>query len=108
MVVNRFGPAARSPSWPPCSRWAWACSRSGHRSASLPVVVGLFLFGFGNGAWDVAMNVQGAAVEQRLGRAIMPALPRRVQRRHGGRRPGRGRLVALGVSVTAHLLAVAW
>ncbi|MBE7188911.1 MFS transporter [Jatrophihabitans endophyticus] len=36
------------------------------------VVVGLFLQGFGNGAWDVAMNVQGAAVERRIGRAIMP------------------------------------
>ena len=39
---------------------------------SAPVVVGLFLFGFANGAWDVAMNVQGAVVERRLGRAIMP------------------------------------
>ena len=36
------------------------------------MVVGLFLFGFANGAWDVAMNVQGAVVERRLGRAIMP------------------------------------
>src|SRR4051794_10048175 len=25
----------------------------------VPVVVGLFLLGFANGAWDVAMNVQG-------------------------------------------------
>jgi MFS family permease len=35
------------------------------------IVVGLFLVGFGNGAWDVAMNLQGALVEQRLGRSIM-------------------------------------
>jgi len=35
------------------------------------VAVGLFLFGFGNGQWDVAQNVEGAAVEQRLGRSIM-------------------------------------
>ena len=41
-------------------------------SASLPVVIGLFLFGVGNGTWDVAMNVEGSAVEQRLGTAIMP------------------------------------
>jgi len=38
----------------------------------LPVVVGLFAMGLGQGSWDVAMNVEGAAVEQRLGRAIMP------------------------------------
>ena len=36
------------------------------------MVIGLFLFGFANGAWDVAMNVQGADVERHLGRAIMP------------------------------------
>ncbi|GAA4348765.1 MFS transporter [Angustibacter luteus] len=33
---------------------------------------GLFLVGFGSGSWDVAMNVEGAEVERRLGRAIMP------------------------------------
>lgn len=38
----------------------------------LPVLIaGLLLFGFGQAIWDVAMNVQGAIVEQRLGRAIM-------------------------------------
>ena len=38
-----------------------------------PAVVGagLFLFGFGAGQWDVAQNVEGAVVEQRLGRSIM-------------------------------------
>lgn len=36
------------------------------------LLVGLFLMGFGSGAWDVAMNVEGAEVERRLGRAIMP------------------------------------
>ena len=35
-------------------------------------VVGLFLSGVGMGVWDAAMNLEGAAVEQRLGRAIMP------------------------------------
>jgi MFS family permease len=72
-----------------------------------PVVVGLFLFGFGNGTWDVAMNVQGAAVEQRLGRAIMPKF-------HAGWSIGTvagallgSVMVAVGVPVTAHLLAVA-
>ncbi len=34
--------------------------------------VGLFCYGFGAGTWDVAMNVDGAAVERELGRSIMP------------------------------------
>jgi predicted MFS family arabinose efflux permease len=72
-----------------------------------PVAVGLFLVGFGNGTWDVAMNVHGAAVERRLGRAIMP-------RFHAGFSVGTvagallgSLMVALRVPVTAHLLAVA-
>lgn len=36
------------------------------------VVPGLVLFGIGTGVWDAAMNLEGAAVEQALGRAIMP------------------------------------
>jgi MFS family permease len=71
-----------------------------------PVVVGLFVFGFSSAAWDVAMNVQGAAVERRLGRAIMP-------RFHAGYSIGTvigalggAAVVAVHVPVTAHLLAV--
>jgi MFS family permease len=71
-----------------------------------PVVAGLFLIGFGNGTWDVAMNVEGAAVEQRLGRSVMPKF-------HAGFSVGTvagaligAGMVALGVSVMAHLLAV--
>ena len=32
----------------------------------------LTVFGLGNGMWDVAQNLEGATVEHRLGRAIMP------------------------------------
>src|SRR5215470_11875575 len=70
------------------------------------VAAGLLVFGFGSGTWDVAMNVQGAAIERVLGRAILP-------RFHAGwsfgavAGAGTGAvMVALGVSVTAHLLAV--
>ncbi len=73
----------------------------------VPVVVGLFLLGFANGAWDVAMNVQGAGVERRLGRSIM-------SRFHAGYSLGTvagaligAAMVALGVPVVAHLLATA-
>jgi MFS family permease len=70
------------------------------------VAAGLFVFGFGSGTWDVAMNVQGAAIERAVGRAILP-------RFHAGwsigtvAGAGTGAvMVALGVPVTAHLVAV--
>jgi fucose permease len=78
----------------------------GYQFGVVPVVVGLVGFGFGQGGWDVAMNVQGAVVEQRLGRAIM-------SRFHAGFSVGTvaGSLVGtlmvgLSVPVTVHLLVV--
>jgi MFS family permease len=72
-----------------------------------PVAAGLFVFGFGSATWDVAMNVQGAAVESALGRSIMP-------RFHAGWSIGTvagagagAAMIALHVPVTAHLIAVA-
>ncbi len=42
---------------------------------SVPLAVpGLALVGLGIGVWDVAMNVEGADVERRLGRSLMPRL----------------------------------
>jgi MFS family permease len=38
----------------------------------LVAAVGLFAYGIGTSLWDVAMNVEGAEVERRLGRTIMP------------------------------------
>ncbi|MDX6256390.1 MAG: hypothetical protein QOJ11_2724 [Frankiales bacterium] len=79
---------------------------AGYKVGVLPVVVGLFLLGFANGAWDVAMNVQGALVERELGKAIMA-------RFHAGFSLGTvagalvgAVMVALRVPVTAHLAAV--
>jgi MFS family permease len=37
-----------------------------------PAAVGLFLYGVGTGIWDVAMNVEGAAVERQLERTVLP------------------------------------
>ena len=74
-----------------------------------PVVVGagLFVFGFGAGQWDVAMNVEGVAVEQLLERSIM-------SRFHAAFSLGTvfGALIgaamnALDVSPLPHLLSVA-
>ena len=41
---------------------------------ALAAGAGLVLVGMGVGSWDVAMNIEGAAVEQRLGRSLMPRL----------------------------------
>ena len=42
-------------------------------AGSVPAVaLGLFVNGVGTGVWDVAMNVEGAAVERQLERSIMP------------------------------------
>ena len=36
------------------------------------VGAGLMVFGVGTGVWDASMNLEGAVVEQRLGRTVMP------------------------------------
>ncbi len=42
-------------------------------ASSVPlVVIGLALFGFGNGSVDVMMNVEGAAIETRSGKTLLP------------------------------------
>src|SRR6188768_4010013 len=38
----------------------------------LVVGLGLVMFGVGTGVWDASMNVEGAVVEQHLGRTVMP------------------------------------
>ena len=76
-------------------------------SAGIPVLwFGLFLMGVGNGAWDVAMNVQGATVERELQRSVM-------SRFHAGFSIGTvggagvgAAMVGLGVPVPAHLVIV--
>ncbi|MGC4892519.1 MFS transporter [Micromonospora sp. DT31] len=45
---------------------------AGLAGSAVGVAAGLAAFGFGSGLCDVAMNVEGAAVEKRLGRTILP------------------------------------
>ncbi|WP_211344228.1 MFS transporter, partial [Deinococcus radiopugnans] len=52
---------------------------------------GLVVFGVGTGVWDAAMNLEGAMVEQKLGRTVMP-------RYHAG--------FSLGTVVAAGIAAV--
>lgn len=79
----------------------------GSLAGVVPVVIGLFLLGFANGAWDVAMNVQGTVVERHLRRSIMA-------RFHAGFSLGTvagallgAAMVVLHVPVAVHLTAVA-
>jgi predicted MFS family arabinose efflux permease len=106
-IVARFGSRATVAAMAGLLLVALSAVGIGYPYGIAPVVVGLFLFGFANGAWDVAMNVQGAVVEGRLGKSIMP-------RFHAGYSVGTvaGALVgagavALRVPVTAHLVCSA-
>jgi fucose permease len=78
----------------------------GYRIGVAPVVAGLFAFGVGSGSWDVAMNVQGATVERHLGRAIMPRFHAGFSLGTVAGALGGAAMVALGVSVTVHLVVV--
>jgi len=69
--------------------------------------MGMVLIGMGNSTWDVAMNVEGADVERRLGRTLMP-------RFHAGFSLGTvagagvsAAAAAAGVSVTVQVLVTA-
>jgi predicted MFS family arabinose efflux permease len=106
-IVARFGSSRTVAAMGVLLGVALVAVAIGYQFGVLPVVVGLFAFGFANGSWDVGMNVQGAIVERRLGKAIMP-------RFHAGFSVGTvaGALVgaaavALGLSVTIHLAVTA-
>ncbi|MBV9822386.1 MAG: MFS transporter, partial [Actinobacteria bacterium] len=106
-VVHRFGSPRTVAGMAVLLAVGLATVAVGYRIGLAPVIAGLFLLGFANGAWDVAMNVQGALVERHLGRSIM-------SRFHAGYSVGTvagalvgAAMVALGVPVTVHLLAVA-
>jgi MFS family permease len=75
----------------------------GYRIGVAPVVGGLFCWGAASGTWDVGMNVQGALVERRLGHSIMPRFHAGFSLGTVAGALGGAAMVALGVSVTAHL-----
>lgn len=74
-----------------------------------PVVagIGLFAFGFGAGQWDVAMNVEGVAVEQQLSRSIMSRFHAAFSLGTVVGALGGAAMNALDVAPLAHLLTVA-
>jgi predicted MFS family arabinose efflux permease len=107
VVIGRLGTARTIAVMACCSGLGLTIAAVGMRIGVLPVLIGLLLLGLGNGTWDVAMNVEGAAVERGLGRAIM-------SRFHAGFSVGTvigagigSLMIVLGVSATAHLLGAA-
>jgi predicted MFS family arabinose efflux permease len=106
IVVHRMGAARTVSVMVVVASVGLAVVAIGTEVGPFMVAVGLFLFGFGYGQWDVAQNVEAAAVEQRLGRSVM-------SRFHAAFSIGTvaGALVgaamnALHVHPMAHLLAV--
>ncbi len=104
LVVGRLGARRTVAVFAGANTLGLVIAAAGVGTGHLLVVgAGLVLFGVGTGTWDAAMNIEGAAVEQRLGRAIMP-------RFHAGFSFGTmaGALVGAGaawlhLSVFAHL-----
>jgi MFS family permease len=102
-VVHRWGPAVAVRGGVVVGILGLAAATLGAGDpALLPLAaVGLFTYGLGMGAWDVAMNVEAAAVEHRLGRTIMP-------RFHAGFSLGTVAGAAAGALVTAVGVPMAW
>jgi len=107
LVISRLGAARTVSVMSLLGASGLAIAAIGYQYGVAPVVPGLFLLGLGSGTWDVAMNVEGAEVERRLGHSIM-------SRFHAGFSVGTvagallgSAMIALGVSVTAHLIVVA-
>jgi MFS family permease len=71
-VISRFGPQKVVSTTAVLLGAGLALVAIGYLVGLPAVVVGLFVFGFANGTWDVAMNVHGTAVERHLGRSILP------------------------------------
>jgi predicted MFS family arabinose efflux permease len=106
-VVNRVGSARTVGLMAVLFGAGLLVAALGSTFSVVPVVIGLFVLGFANGAWDVAMNVQGTVVERRLGRSVM-------SRFHAGFSVGTvagaligAAMVALHVPVAVHLTVVA-
>jgi predicted MFS family arabinose efflux permease len=74
-IVHRLGPGRAVLAGALSMTLGLGLLALGMALSAVPVAaVGLVLTGLGTGVWDVAMNVEGADVERRLGRSLMPRL----------------------------------
>ena len=73
MVVERLGARRTVGTFALLNALGLILASTGVGLDTVPVtVVGLVVFGVGTGVWDAAMNLEGAAVEQKLGYTVMP------------------------------------
>ncbi|WP_163276292.1 MFS transporter [Cellulomonas iranensis] len=73
LVVERLGARRTVLGFAALNAVGYVVASLGVTLGLIPVVgVGLVLAGVGTGVWDAAMNLEGALVEQRLGRTVMP------------------------------------
>lgn len=74
-IVHRLGPGRAVLAGAMSMTLGLTLLAIGMSTALVPIAaVGLVASGLGTGVWDVAMNVEGADVERRLGRSLMPRL----------------------------------
>jgi MFS family permease len=74
-IVHRLGPGRAVMAGALSVTLGQASLAVGLLTGLVPLAaIGLALSGLGSGVWDVAMNVEGAEVERRLGRSLMPRL----------------------------------
>lgn len=72
-VVHRVGPARAVLAGTATAVVGLGVVAAGLWAGAIPATVaGLVLYGAGTSTWDVAMNVEAAAVERRVGRTLMP------------------------------------
>ena len=73
LVVERLGARRTVMVFALVNAAGFVLSSVGVQQRQVPLVVaGLVLVGVGAGVWDASMNLEGALVEQRLGRTVMP------------------------------------
>lgn len=73
LVVTRFGAARSVLAFAVVNASGLVLAAVGVASGQVLITgAGLVVFGIGTGVWDASMNLEGAFVEQRLGRTVMP------------------------------------
>jgi predicted MFS family arabinose efflux permease len=106
-IVHRLGPGRAVLTGAASMTLGLALLAFGMSLPAVPVAaLGLVFSGLGTGVWDVAMNVEGADVERRLGRSLMPRL-------HAGFSLGTvagaglgASCAALGIPLSAQLIGI--
>ncbi len=107
LIVHRFGAARTVTLMAFVGMTGMSIAAIGTEVSAIMVGAGLLFFGFGAGAWDVAMNVEAAAVEQVLERSIMSRFHAAFSVGTVAGALGGAAMNALDIAPIVHLLVVA-